>query len=350
MHVAHLKQSVNTGRHFGTIEAGTHLWHDQNAFELAVLAERGTVLLEKFPLPAKLPWIIAKNILIVRSGAWGDLLLLSPALWELQMQRPECKITVACAAQHHVLFDNTPFLVLNYPLTPAQLEPFDCVLDLGDVLETNTTLHATDAFAKSLRLESISDYAPRYAVSFKDHEWAKATYPRSTRKRRVGIQMVSSSRHKNYPMAAWLRVISILNSRGWEVMLLGSKYDMPPLKTHGQAVHCCYAEDYTFGQSAAILSTCDAFAGVDSVFVHLCHALDIPAIALYAAFPWQLYTGKAPKTRALTGVGDCAPCFWRQKGGRPFPPNQPCSRTGHCTVLADIKAETIASKIDALFP
>ncbi len=103
-------------------------------------------------------------------------------------------------------------------------------------------------------------------------------------------------------------------------------------------------------QSAAWVRNCDAFVGVDSSLLHLCHAFDVPAVGLYAAFPWQQRTSKAPLTRALTGIGECAPCRWHMHAGRHFPPNKPCSSVGYCTVLAGIEPVKIIASVNKLKP
>lgn len=343
MHVVTLTKETNTGPDFGVLAPGEWVMHDQNAFELAMIAERGTVSMKPFSKCEASSGF--RRTLIVRSGAWGDLLLLSPALAELFNGSVS---TLACATKHHSLFsDSCNVDLMEYPFRPEKTELYDEVIDLGNVLELNRELHCTDAFARALGMSEIKDYRPRYTVTDSEAVWAFERYKTSTGVRRVGIQMGTSHPNKMYPLAAWLRVVSILESRGWEVMLLGTKNELPPLKPTSKRVHACYTEDFTFRESAAILSTCDAFAGVDSVFLHMCHALDIPAIGLFGSHPWELYTSKAPKTRALTGAGECSPCF-HYKRGPWFPRDQECFKLNQCTVLSSIKAETIAAKVDAL--
>lgn len=345
MHVAHLTKSFDTGPDFGVLTPGDWILHDRNAFELAFIAERATVTLST-PDIANRPLVSANNPLVIRSGAWGDLLFLSPLLYELAPTQP---FTLSCARKHHCLFPNAPFPLIDYPVPLLDANRYDSVIDLGDVMETNRMMHATDAFAHALNVDEPKDYKPIYAVSFEESAAAFARYPKTPNHPRVAIQMLASTPNKNYPLNDWMRVIVQLVQRGWEVMLLGEKV-LPPLKGTQGMVHCCYIEGFDFRESAAILSTCDAFAGIDSVFVHLCHALDIPAIGLYGPFPWAIYTSKAPKTRSIDGVGACSPCFWHRHAGQSFPPNSPCTKTHQCAVLATIKPEQIVAKVDALRP
>ena len=151
-------------------------------------------------------------------------------------------------------------------------------------------------------------------------------------------------------MEKWLEVIRGIIARGWEVFIFGHPGLFPRLG-NGAHLRNVTMDRLSFRESAAVLTTCQAFCGIDSVWVHMCHALDIPAIGLYGPFAWEIRTGKAPLTHALSGNGDCAPCHWHIHAGQPFPPGKPCSALGpkaHCVVLASITPDRIVAKIDAL--
>jgi ADP-heptose:LPS heptosyltransferase len=256
-------------------------------------------------------------------------------------------VRLSCFKAHFSLFEDTELLdqLFEYPLIPGFRE----VLDLGNVMERETDVHATDAFAKALGV-TVTDYKPIYKVSDAERQWAATL--RSTSGRPVcGIQMRASTRNRDYTADNWLKVITELVNRGWDVLLFGSPGQIPPLPKSIAACPHIYdlsRAGYTFRQSAAILAGCDAFCGVDSALIHLCHALDVPAFGLYGPFPWQIRTAKAPLTTALSGVGDCAPCFHHAHAGHHFPKDKPCAKLGHCTVLAGIPPERVVAKVDAL--
>lgn len=229
----------------------------------------------------------------------------------------------------------------------ADMMGFDYVLSLENVIELAGSQHATDALAQAIGVNVI-DYTPVYEVTAEEKAWAAKSLPR-TDKPRVALQLRASVRNRDYPMAQWNEVISGLVARGWEVLLYGSKGQIPPLPrgTPPEVIDC---SSMTFREAAAVLATCDAFAGVDSAFVNLCPALGVPAIGLYGPFPWESRTSHAPKTLALSGNGECAGCCWSPQAGRHFPPNQECSKTQVCSVLASIEPKRILAKLDALRP
>lgn len=351
MHVLRATKPIHMGRD-KVLEAGEWLMHDQNAFECAMLADRGTTTLSTFPNRTSL--LLEKttvaDLTIIRSGAIGDLLLASPAIKAFK-ETTGTKINLSCFPERAQLFDHTDLFsnILPYPL------PFDTsqrinLLSLENVIETNNTDHATDAFAKALGV-TVTDYKPIYVVTPEEKRDALFDLPKG--RPFVGIQPRSTARNRDYPDDQWQEVIAALDKRGWHVILFGSFGQipaLPPSLERNLHVTNLAMERRTFRQAAAFLANCDAFCGVDSAFLHLCHALDIPAVGLFGAFSWKTRTSKAPKTIALTGAGDCAGCSWLPRNGRHFPPDMPCSVKQQCQVLADIKPSTIVAKLDAMKP
>ncbi len=223
---------------------------------------------------------------------------------------------------------------------------------MENTMETYHDMHATDAFSDRLLGldERVSDYRPVYRVTDAEKEAAQKYLFKN--RPNLAVQVRASVANRDYPMPQWLEVIKKLEQRGWGILLLGSKGQVPPLAPQDQSpfIRNLADEGLTFRESAAVLSQCQAFVGVDSAWAHMCHALDIPAVVLFGAFSWETRTSKAPKTIALSGVGECAPCNWHMHAGRQFPPNKPCSARQQCVVLAGITADRIVSKVSLLKP
>lgn len=352
MHIVSTTTALFMGPSLGELPAGRWLCSDANAFELAMIAPRGTVKLHD---PSWLPWKDVfhdgMSIVFIRSGAIGDLLFLTPALEAFKIKYPKSRVGLSCFEKHHHLFKATgPELfddLLPYPLPLDYMEQFQKAVSLENVVELAGSKHATDAFAEALGV-TVTIYYPSYHVLEQEREWAACSLPKGD-KPRVALQLRASVRNRDYPMAQWNEVISGLVGRGWEVLLYGSKGQVPPLPK-GSPAEVIDCSSMTFREAAAVLETCDAFCGVDSAFVNLCPALGVPAIGLYGPFPWQSRTSHAPKTLALSGVGECAGCCWAPQAGRHFPPTMECAKTGVCSVLASIEPKRIIAKVDALRP
>lgn len=348
MHLLTLSAPVNLGSTVGVLTAGEWLLNDVNSFEIASLAPRGTATLEQFD-----PCVMLRrscpgdeltedaSVLIVRSGAWGDLLLLEPALRAYKEKYPKRRVALACFP-HHLEMVVTWAEHVRYPVPVSALHNFDEVIDLENA-ECDRETHMTDVFAKKLGV-TVTDYKPRFLIA------NPRMRPKTNSKRPVvGICPAASVANRSYPLDKFAHLIDALLQAEWEIWIFGRKGQMPEMKPNPR-IRDLTRESESFQDTASWLNICDAFIGVDSALIHLCHALEVPAVGLYAAFPWQIRTAKAPKTHAVSGNGKCSPCFWHMHAGQQFPPTGPCAKTGFCTVLADIKIDRIIGEVNKLKP
>lgn len=340
-----------------TLPAGEWLFQDNDAFSVALFAEAGTVTISPSKTTDKLADFLpssALNILLVRSGAIGDLLLLTPAIIALQVKFPNAKIHLCCWPRHFPIVQGLIGKdgLVAYPLSFQEWrrideDGFGVVIPLENVVEISTTKgqHATDAYAEALGV-TVTDYTPHWEVSEDEKALVQKDWLHGD-KSRVALHLRASSAIRDYPMAQWGIVIAGLLQRGWEVILFGNDGQVPPNKKWPAQLREC--SHLSFREAAAVLSTCDAFCGVDSSFMNLCPALDIPALGLFGPVDWRTRIKDGNGQRALAGLGVCAPCGWMNtRAGQPFPPNGPCAKTGFCVPLAEIAPARIIAKIDAL--
>jgi ADP-heptose:LPS heptosyltransferase len=351
VHTLTLEEPVNLGKTIGVLEKGTWLMHDINAFEIAQRAPRGTATIKNY---THLAGIFTKDhvdkTLIMRSGAIGDLLLLAPALKEWK-SRTGGHLSLCCFKHHFPLFHWCDFIdeLVAYPMDSRRAGEFEDIISLENTMELNHSKHATDVFADALSVK-VTDYRPTYVV--KEEEKVETKKHLFTNRPNLGVQMRASVRNRDYPLPLWLKVITKLEQQGWGILLFGQKGQVPQLPPEARTpyIRDLSQMDLSLCESAAVLSQCQAFVGVDSAFLHFCHALDIPAVGLFAAFDWKTRTMHAPKTTALTGVGECAPCSWHMHAGQMFPPGKPCSARQECVVIADISPDRIVQKVSLLKP
>ncbi len=353
MHVVTLTTPVDTGeRNFGVLQPGEWLMQNDNAFQIALMAEQGTVSLKV--IPYKGSPLQGRSLLLIRSGAIGDLLLLSAAVAAYKKRFPDAKVALCCREKHFQIFENTDLFdqFIPYPFQIHISFGERMIIPLEGIIESTHTAndaHATDAFAQCLGI-AVEDYKPVYMVT--DGERLFAASLMTGKRPKVGMQILASTKNRCYPGVQWAQVILGLVDSGWEVFILGEPNQIAPFrnKMKSEYIHNVTQNNLSLRESVAMLSLCDAFVGVDSAFIHFCHALDVPAVGLYGPFSWKTRTAKAPLTHALTGAGDCAGCGWHVKIGQHFPPNKPCSKIQKCVVLADIKPERIISAVDKLKP
>lgn len=323
--------------------------HDMNAFEIGRLCERGKAHVRDIGWEG---WLRpeTKNTLIMRSGAIGDLLMLTPALAAYKKATGN-NVALSCFPQHYSIFEHNSLVdeLLPYPFPVSDLSRFSEVIDLGNTMETDHTHLAHDVFAKALGVTTpLDDYRPSYVISLPEIEAAKKHL--FSGRPNLAVQPVASIPNRSYPADKMLPALYELEKRGWGIIILGRKGQItdlpPPLQT--PYVRNLAPLDLSLRESAAVLNGCDAFLGPDSSFMHFAAAFNIPAISLHGPFPWQIRTKEYANNVAISGTGECAGCCWHLHGGQVYPPNKPCSQTGRCAVLASIEPDRVVAKVDAL--
>ncbi|MEI7532863.1 MAG: glycosyltransferase family 9 protein [Verrucomicrobiae bacterium] len=288
-----------------------------------------------------------KKILVVRCGALGDLLMLTPTFREIKRRWPKCNLTVATFPRYRSVLVNNPHVdaFLDYPVIEDLMDDYQGIVWLENAVETHPDarkMTVIDALARRFGIEKLPDRSTVYAMFDGERMAAEDAYPR-TSKRRVGIQTRASAHYKSYGQAEMDQAAMLLYKHGWEVFLFGNPGeinapDMPGLVNVTKVAK-------TVRESAAIAATCDVILSPDSFFVHLAAALGLPCVALYGPFPANLYTAHYPKCRAIQGRGKCSPCFHHPRGTH-FPTSGPCWKTGRCEVLADITPRAIVRAVE----
>lgn len=301
---------------------------------------------ESAHIPKKAPVLTpGSEICISRPGGYGDLLFLRPILKKLVEM--EVRPVICCAEVFRRPVDDYPWL--PYPSPWEEFSKYDNHVVLEDMVETNPagkTTHVIDLFAEACGV-TLTDKEKRveFSTTPAEKEWAHEHFPKTERKR-IGIQLKASSPVRTYPAAMLVEVLRLLEKDGWEVLCLGRKNDANVEET--ELIKWVGKHDPDFGQSCSALETCDVVLAPDSALCHVGGALNIPTLALYGPFPWQLRTKYAPSIRAINGQARCAPCFHHSRGS-PFPIDGPCMRSGRCEAMAEIKPERILSEVGKLW-
>jgi len=280
----------------------------------------------------------SKDVLITRSGGFGDILFMTPTIKAFLALGS--KVTVCCHRNYADALSAFPQIgYIPYPMRVGEVLPYGYHVWLEGVIEfaPEPERHAVDLIAERAGVE-LGSKELIYSVRPADMQWAKENFPR-TRKPRVGVQLMASAPTRTYPHELMHKALLGLLMHHVEIAVFGSPGSIE-LSDKNPAVYNIAAAAKTFGQSCAVLAECDAVIAPDSALCHVAGALGLPTVALYAPFPWQARTAYAPSIRALSGNLKCAPCFWHGRGSA-YPPHGPCAQSGRCDALATIAPERI---------
>lgn len=362
MHTITIPQFSASG---GTLAPGTHLCEDVNAWEFALNQQADRPSTNSFVWPKPGMPRNGTKILIIANLAFGDCILFTPVVRELKHRFPLTEIHLCCPRDKFPVFLGLRYVsgFVEYPPRLEVLTDYETVLFTEHAVEHNLlarSQHMTDRFARHLGLEEdwTTDKKPEILLSSEEYDWVKKSFPRTGR-RRLGVQVQAGTRSRSYPMPFLFQatrdgdksrppMVKHLIDEGWEIGLLGrpgefgASFKAPEisdLSWHG----------LSFRQSAAYITTCDCVLAPDSSLMHVAGALDVPCVALFGPFPWQLRTAYYTSVHALQGDRKCpkAPCFHTHHNGLPiFPVDGPCITTGLCQELVSITPDRIHQKIN----
>lgn len=370
MHIINVTSDLKSGSY--RLPSGRYLADDINARQFAkahpdsITVEpfhnpfpigNGDVLLSR--APSAIPTPTPLRILVVRPGGFGDLLFLTPVFRTLKAENPSLSISVACFPEYAQVLDNNPDVdeLVQYPIPLRLVEKYDIIIPLENTVETERKIHAVDRFYQEFGLlgAAVPPAAKKclYVRTEKEILGAASAFPPrysadDQPAPRLGVQVVASAVCRTYSHDLLAQACEMLHRQGWEIFFFGEPRSLK-IEDQERIVNLS-RYGLTFRQSAAILATCDVVLAPDSALAHLAGALDLPCVALYGPFPWQLRTSYHPKTIALSGDKmKCAPCFHQPKSNKHFPTKGPCNQSGRCEVLASIPPARIAAKVDALY-
>lgn len=327
------------------LQPGDYYADDQIA--AGIMSNRRGVTLTHCDPPTGYQFSFRNETLFARAGGFGDLLLMTPMFRELKRIDPARKITVATlpnygdALKHLTTVDE----VITMPTPADTMGNFAKLIWCESVIEgpdADHSRHAVDLFAE-LAGVTVTDRRLDYVVTESEKAEATSRFPRVAGKKRVGIQVDASSPNRCYPREQLAEAAQYLVQRGCEVFLFGAPGSvtggMPGVVNLTQIPS---APD--FRESAAIMATCDCVVTPDSAALHLCSALNIPCVALFAAFDPQTRV-TSDKCFVLRGVGECVGCSFHSCGFDQWPEGKPCYKAGQCIPLAEIPPERIGAKV-----
>ena len=212
----------------------------------------------------------------------------------------------------------------------------------GEALTAHQVHYYLDLLRRTV---GIDDAVTDYALDVHEPHRAKMSAWLRERRRQRGrlIAVAPAAAYgpaKEWPAAHYRTLIDLLAERyGAECVLIGSPGErircqaLAADSTHGAVVA---AGETGVGESIALLSLCDGFAGNDSGSMHVAGALGIPTVGVFGSTNPQRTGPLGPKTQTIYHRIECSPCLERT------------CRFGHYNCLEQITAHEVTEALYAL--
>ena len=275
------------------------------------------------------------RILVIRGGAIGDFVLTLPVFQALRDHFPQAKVDVlgypkiANLAKIGRLVNETKaieaqavasFFARNGTLDKeweAYFAAFEIIIsflyDPDDIFKTNVgrcskgqfiqgphrpsetdKLHASDVFLKPLEQLAIfeADNIPRLTISDEESETPK---PHSC----LAIHPGSGSKSKNWPIAQWIDLITILlDQTDWHFLIVGGEAEEEELKklqSTDRPDRIKFEVSRPLEELASQLARCEGFVGHDSGISHLAAAIGLPGLVIWGPSNESVWRPKSEK-------------------------------------------------------
>ncbi|MBF0331105.1 MAG: lipopolysaccharide heptosyltransferase II [Candidatus Omnitrophica bacterium] len=308
------------------------------------------------------------NILVIKLGAAGDVILSTAAFKALRDRFPDAKIVCLTARENAAILHGCPYLddVITYDhkdkdkgvpgfwriLQILRKYRFDKVIDL----QNNTRSHLltflcaprssygyknskwgmllTDGILddkplmppvehqfrilKSLGIEYTAglrlqmwprrdDYS--YALDLLHSEWIDEKTHTV-----VGINIAASERwvSKNWPVTAIADLCDRLAADGIRVVITGMEKDrefIRELMIKAKSKPAMLAGKTNLLQLAAVIAHCKVFVTPDSAPLHIASAMDVPVVALFGPTSPERHLPPGNDIKVMTREMECRPCY-----------------------------------------
>ncbi len=228
-----------------------------------------------------------QNILVIRSGAMGDVLLATPIIRKLFKDRKGfCSIDVA--TRNKDLFKNSPYV--NKVIQPKQLRDlktsYELILNLDLAQEKNKNVHITDAynfmaFGSNEVGQNSSNKQPELFSSESEiiriKEWSKKFQDGYI----VCHNRVDESQpYRNVPLQDWVTLVNRLAEKtNLPIIQIGSTDMDVAITGHHKLIDC--RDAFTLQELKEVIQRAKLFLGTDAGPLHVAACTNTPIISFF---------------------------------------------------------------------
>lgn len=249
---------------------------------------------ESNPLAPKNPYDISTKIkiLVVRSGAMGDVLLTTPIIKKIfNKYQGLCVITVA--TRYADVFKNNPYV--NKTISIHDLrnleEIYDLIMDLDSCYEKNRGLHITHAYNfYAFGADSTQENLQPELFSTNQDKETCTEFIKSIKTPYIVChnRQDASQPYRNIPVKEWEYLIrSLAEKTSFKVIQIGSK-DMDVALIEKNDVFIDARDRFNLQQTKELISNAKLFLGTDAGPLHIAATTQTPIVSFFSIAHHQL--------------------------------------------------------------
>ena len=252
------------------------------------------------------------RILVIRSGAMGDVLLATPIIRKLYLDREGyCEIDVV--TRYPEVFANSPYVraVLTRKALKKQRQAYDVIINLDMALERNKSVHVTDAYALYALGVADFDKQPELFPTADDFAQVEAlTRSFSAGYIVVHIRQDSTQPYKKVVERDWRRLLDGLAAYGLPILQIGFPGLDVALSGPGLVD---FRNCLSLQQLYALIAGARLFVGNDAGPVHVAASTQTPVVCFYTMERFEVR--KPQRLSAvenyvpITPMLDCYGCY-----------------------------------------
>ncbi len=283
----------------------------------------------------------AKNVLIIKLDAAGDMLMATPVFGLLKERYPNCKISVWCKPLAAEIIIHNPNVDETFiKKTALKSQFFDLIIDLrgnwqsvwfafthrpklrldrGTIRFKNMLLgnhpHDTETnyqIVQPLLKTKKPDLQPVIFYSIKDAEAVQTYLGAKQVKQFVVLHTSAKTPLRKWPVNNYVALIHFLKEKfNCTILLAGGKEE----EAENQRLAAVFKDNvaviagkFNFSAYAALVEKAFMFIGNESAPMHIAAAMQVPTIGLFGPGEPVVFYPKGKKTAFIHHVLPCNPC------------------------------------------
>lgn len=254
----------------------------------------------------------AGNLLLRRTYALGDVLLMSALVRDIKEKYPHLTIHLHTSREAEPLLRHNPQIQLYDSVDSFR----ECIRKHGDFIDMNNRPEVyedeirpdvrenrIEIMCRILGIEPVH-LCPEYYILESEIEAAGKALAGISRPL-LGIAPVSKRKEKDWPLEQWRELVRLWHTLDGDVIIFHNK-PIPELSEAGaKSFHY-----FDVRMAAAIAYRVDLMVTLDTLWTHLAAALSVPQVLLTSCTDGMLLSRGYPDTVCVIPENECYPCWY----------------------------------------